>query len=134
MGPPKQVILVRRDLKMPPGKLAAQVAHASMGALLKSSFNAVVPVQEEQRPCRVIPMSPPMNLWLDGAFTKVCLGVDSLEELIDYKNKAEDARILNCVIKDSGRTVFKEPTITCMALGPDYTSVIDTVTGQLKLY
>ena len=34
---PKQIIVVNKSLEMPPGKLAAQVSHASLGAFFKST-------------------------------------------------------------------------------------------------
>ena len=37
----KQVILVRQDLKLPKGKLAAQAAHASVEAVLRSDEEMV---------------------------------------------------------------------------------------------
>ena len=134
---PKQVILVRTDLNMPVGKIAAQVAHASMGALLKGSYN-IVPVETDDaiddELVRCIPMDPPTNLWLDGSFVKVCLAIDSLEDLLEIEAIAERSGIRCCRITDSGRTVFnQQPTVTCLAIGPDYSDVINKITGHLRL-
>jgi peptidyl-tRNA hydrolase len=136
MGEPKQVIVIRRDLNMPPGKLAAQVAHASMGALLHGSYNDLIPKPDPYGPemSRIIPLSAPLKLWLDGPFVKICLGVDTLDEMIDLKDKAEQAGLKYVLIKDAARTIFDQPTITCLGIGPNYGSIINEITGHLKLY
>ena len=110
----KQVILIRKDLKMPPGKLAAQVAHASVDAVLCSDRRKV-------------------DNWLADGAKKVVLKVADLRELKKYAKLASKAGLVVSVIKDAGHTYFKNPTVTCAGIGPDGESVIDTVTGELKM-
>ena len=93
----KQVIVVRADLKMPPGKLAAQVAHGSVGAFIKSKFGPA---------------------WLEQGQAKVVVKVSSLQELLEIERAAKVAKLSSCLIKDEGRTFFHEPTVTVLGLGP----------------
>ncbi|MBU2590157.1 MAG: peptidyl-tRNA hydrolase Pth2 [Nanoarchaeota archaeon] len=111
----KQVILVRRDLKMDKGKLAAQVAHASVKAVLKTDKKKL---QE----------------WLDEGMKKVVLKVDSKKDLINYKNLAEDVGLKAALITDAAKTFFNKPTTTCLGIGPDDDEKIDQVTGKLQMY
>lgn len=110
----KQVILVRNDLKMPKGKLATQCSHASVEAVLKSNKTKV------------------LNWQLSGS-KKVTLKVESLKELKEYMNKAKSSNLKTALIKDAGRTFFKKPTITCLAIGPDKEESIDKITSKLKM-
>jgi PTH2 family peptidyl-tRNA hydrolase len=65
----------------------------------------------------------------------VTLQVDSEEELLDVFQRAETAGLVVHLITDAGLTEFGgEPTRTCLAIGPDYDSEIDAVTGDLRLY
>lgn len=75
-----------------------------------------------------------MKLWKDGIFTKICLGVDSEEKLIEIYEKAKQADLPVALIIDSGLTEFKGVyTKTCLAIGPDLSEKIDAITGHLKL-
>ena len=109
----KQVILVRNDLKLPKGKLAAQVSHASVNALLKSNKDDI-------------------REWQEVGMKKVVLKVKDNDELIGYKNKAEDAGLVTALIEDAGLTVVEPGTITCLGIGPDDEEKIDKITGNLK--
>ena len=72
--------------------------------------------------------------WFSGDFTKVCLYVNSEEELDDIYNKAKDAGLNVCEIIDNGLTEFHGvKTKTCLAIGPDLSDKIDPITGNLKL-
>lgn len=137
----KQVIVVRKDLKnsegqkVRTGKLMAQVAHASIGALLeffrkiKTSDKTTIYHTEFGENCI-------MDEWLNGKFTKVCLSVDSEEELLEIYNKAKEKSTIGGVvlITDAGLTEFNGvPTNTCVGIGPFYTKDIDKITGHLKL-
>ena len=118
----KQVIVMRKDLKMRRGKEIAQGAHASMAFLAKKAL-AGGPFSEVERS------------WLEGLFTKVCVRVGSEEELLAVAEAAGKVGIRVEIITDSGKTEFGGiPTKTCLALGPDLAEKIDAVTGGLELY
>ena len=110
----KQVILVRKDLKMTKGKMSAQVAHASTEALLRSHKDDI-------------------TAWRGQGMGKIVLHVADEKELFKYKQKAEDAGLVTAMITDAGRTQLEPGTITCLGIGPDDAQKIDKVTGKLKL-
>src|SRR4051812_30466746 len=121
-GAPKQVIAMRRDLGMRRGKEIAQGAHASMIWLATRILRPGYTCSEAER------------LWLDGPFTKVCVRVDSEEELLAVVQRAGEAGVLVQLCVDAGRTEFHGvPTPTCCAVGPDFPEQIDPITGHLKL-
>jgi PTH2 family peptidyl-tRNA hydrolase len=110
----KQVILVRQDLKMPKGKMAVQVAHASVEAASNSGRDAV----EE---------------WKQEGMAKVALKVADEKELLEFFDKAKYAKLPVGLIRDAGRTVLEPGTITCLGIGPADENEIDKLTGKLKL-
>ena len=110
----KQVIVVRNDLKLKKGKLAAQVAHASLGAFLKSRKS----LREK---------------WLKEGAKKVVVKVKDLKELLKIKKEAEKRRIPNSLVRDAGKTQLEPGTITCLGLGPCKEETLDKLTGGLKL-
>jgi PTH2 family peptidyl-tRNA hydrolase len=128
MSDVKQVIVIRRDLKMRRGKEIAQGAHASMAWLtgrLRTEDHWVVPARLSAAECE----------WLKGSFRKVTCWVSSEEELLALHIQAENAGLASCLIRDEGRTEFAGvPTYTALAVGPDYDDLIDPVTGKLELY
>jgi PTH2 family peptidyl-tRNA hydrolase len=72
--------------------------------------------------------------WLDGSITKVCVRVDSEEELLGIVQKAREEGVMAYLCVDAGRTEFHGvPTPTCCAVGPDFPECIDPITGHLKL-
>ncbi len=110
----KQVILVRQDLKLPKGKLAAQVAHASTESLLRSHKDDI-------------------TKWRSEGMKKVVLKVQDDKELLKFKNIAEDNGLVTALITDAGRTVVEPGTITCLGIGPDKEDKIDKISGNLKM-
>ena len=112
--PLKQVILIRDDLKLPKGKLAAQVAHASVEAVLKSDKDDV-------------------KAWRLSGMPKIALKVADKKELYRYLQEAKDAGLTTALITDAGKTVVAPGTETCLAIGPDDENKIDEITGKLKL-
>ena len=124
----KQVIVVRKDLNMRKGKLAAQVAHASM----KVFFDKLTIYSDY---AIIKDITKPMLEWMNyGPFTKIVVGVNSEEELLEIKKKAKEANIPNALIKDNGLTEFHGiPTNTCIAIGPDEEEKINAITGELEL-
>ena len=113
----KQVILVRHDLNLPKGKLAAQAAHASSEAVLRSLSDSKKTVKA----------------WRIAGQKKVVLRVDSLEELHQYNQQAKDIGLVTALITDAGKTVIAPGTVTVLGIGPDEEDAIDKVTGKLKM-
>jgi PTH2 family peptidyl-tRNA hydrolase len=132
----KQVIVMRRDLKMRRGKEVAQGGHASMKFLAEKiravKDNRVVSMAGEHFP---VFLNASEEAWLLGRFTKICVKVNSEEELLAIHQAAQDAGLTSSLVQDAGKTEFKGvPTYTCLAIGPDEAEKIDVVTQALKLY
>ena len=122
-SPIKQVLVYRRDLKMRKGKIAAQVAHASMRVFFKRAAASGQTMQ--------IPLSPAMSLWVQGRFTKVVLSVGSEEDLLAIHEAAKARGVPTALITDSGKTEFNGvPTRTTVAVGPAAAVEIDPITGR----
>lgn len=140
---PKQVIVVRKDLNMRKGKIAAQSSHASLGAILNyaddrtiNSDYLIIPLYDKNAETLYHQRNNPHPLreWLNGRFTKICVSVDNEQELLDIYQKALDNGVNVKLIKDAGLTEFGGvPTYTCLALGPDYPEKLDPISGHLKL-
>jgi PTH2 family peptidyl-tRNA hydrolase len=111
----KQVILIRADLKLPKGKAAAQVAHASVEAVHRSGKEMV-------------------KAWRAEGMAKVVLKVVDERELLRLNQEAKDAGLVTALITDAGRTVVEPDTRTCLGVGPDEESRLDALFGKLKLY
>ena len=135
----KQVIIVRKDLNMRKGKLAAQAAHAAMKVILdRMLIQKWAEHSKMFEDCLVwyLPVyeSEPLHRWLKGSFTKVVVSVDSEKELLEIKQKAEDEGMLCAMVTDAGKTEFNGvPTNTAVAIGPEWASKLDKITGHLKL-
>jgi len=122
----KQTIVIRKDLNMRKGKMAAQAAHASMAAI----FNQSKIANNEM----VVPYDGVVKEWFEDKFTKICLGCNSEEELTSLYLKALEAGLTAVMITDAGLTEFHgAPTKTCIAIGPNNADDINTITKDLKL-
>ncbi len=113
----KQVIVVRRDLKLGRGKLAAQVAHASLTAYLEAA--------------RLRPEWA--SRWLETGQRKVVVAAKNLDELLTIKQRVEEEGLPAALIEDAGLTQVEPGTITALAVGPAPEPLIDKTTRHLKL-
>jgi PTH2 family peptidyl-tRNA hydrolase len=130
---PKQVIVMRKDLGMRKGKMIAQGSHAVLGAILSGGQLVNLQAFDGTR-FLTSQLNPEAVKWLGETFTKICVSVNSEEELLGLKAQADKAGIRNSLITDAGHTEFHGiPTITCMAIGPDDEEKIDKITGDLPL-
>jgi peptidyl-tRNA hydrolase, PTH2 family len=113
----KQVIIVRRDISMGTGKIAAQVAHAAvMGAEnVKSSRREW------------------FKAWFAAGQAKVVVKVKNIEELMAVRKRAEELYLPVVQVQDSGLTQIPSGTITCVGIGPAPSNLVDKVTLELKL-
>ncbi len=127
----KQVIVIRRDLRMRRGKEIAQGAHASMAWLRQR----IMPHLTQTGRADQVEFSEAERTWLNVSMRKVTVKVGSEQELLDVYDKARAAGLVVELITDRGLTEFGGvPTRTCLAVGPDYDDLIDPVTGDLELY
>lgn len=121
----KQVIVIRRDLKMRRGKEVAQGAHASMAFLmdfLSTETNAHAFFNEAEKS------------WLSRGHKKICVRVNSKDELYEIHSHALAKGLKSFLIEDSGKTEFQgQVTPTCCAIGPDHSEKINSITGHLEL-
>lgn len=135
----KQVIVMRTDLfsghRM--GKFVVQGAHASMLALLDLFNEESITDKYGNHSHRIETQfgdDSVLSNWLNGTYTKVCVGVNSEEELEEIYKKAKATDIPVHLVIDMGLTEFHNtPTKTCLAIGPYISEEIDKITGNLKL-
>lgn len=124
----KQVIVIRRDLKMRRGKECAQAAHAS-GMWMRDRFLDIYTNSKS------IYLTKEELTWLNELFTKITVQVNSEEELDDIYNKAKAANLTVHMVTDAGKTEFDGvPTKTAICIGPNKSAEIDKITKELKLY
>lgn len=135
----KQTIVIRADLGMSKGKMIAQSCHASM-AFLTKYLEQRHEVSEDtfsiDHDTLISKNLDPHEIedWLHNSFTKICLYVNSEEELQTVHEAAWAAGLHSVMITDNGKTEFNGVlTKTCIAIGPHEASRIDVVTKGLKL-
>ena len=136
----KMMIVMRRDLKMRKGKIAAQAGHACIDAILMA-LNKEGRVNDFEITDDGIILkdsdksTTPLSDWFKYGCAKICVYVDSEEELMNIADKAKEKGIIAAVITDAGMTEFHGvPTKTCLAVEPLPAEVADELTGNLPLY
>ena len=113
----KQVIVFRSDLKMGKGKLAAQAGHAAVSA-----------AEEARKRHRTW-----WEAWLFEGQRKIAVKVKDEKELEELEEQAKDLDLPNALIVDRGLTQIPEGTVTCLGIGPAPATLVDRLTGKLKL-
>jgi PTH2 family peptidyl-tRNA hydrolase len=111
----KQAIVARTDLGMGTGKLAAQVAHASLQAYESADPSA-------------------RSEWKSGGQKKVVLKGAGESELQRLADEARREGLPYALVRDAGHTQLEPGTLTALAVGPGAENVVDKVTGDLRLY
>lgn len=129
----KQVIIIRKDLKLRRGKEISQGAHSAM-KFLCDKIRLVLDMGDPTNYIGIT-LTEIERKWIQGLFTKICLQVNSEQELLNIHHQAQEAGLTSCLIQDAGQTEFHGvPTNTCLAIGPDTAERIDPITSKLSLY
>jgi len=113
----KMVLVTRKDLKLSPGKLSAQVAHAAVACALETKKVN----------------SKWFRKWMDEGAKKAVVKVDTLDDFYPLKSKASDLRIVSYLVTDAGHTEIPAGTVTVLGLGPAPDNLIDQISGHLSL-
>jgi len=113
----KQVIVLRTDLKMSKGKIAAQAGHAAVSAAEKARKK----------------FSEWWKAWIGEGQCKIAVRARSEEELLELERKARKLKLPSALVIDRGLTELPPDTITCLGIGPAPSSQIDKLTGKLPL-
>lgn len=104
------------------GKIAAQCSHATLACYKTLS--------------RAAPSSPSARIlrrWEQGGQAKIALQAKSEEELLTLMGRARSLGLTAEVIQDAGRTQIDPGSRTVLGVGPAPRSLVDQVTGGLKL-
>ena len=127
----KQVIVIRRDLRMRRGKEIAQGAHASSAWLVTAVADAV----DARDGAATVVLDAVARVWITSSWRKVTLQVQTEDELVALHDAAMARGLRAHLVRDSGKTEFGGvATLTALAIGPDLAAAIDEVTGELTLY
>jgi len=137
----KQVLVVRKDLNMRKGKIAAQCSHASLKVffdmmIIEYGLNTV----KNGDAYKYVLWFPKgeigddMYEWINGLFKKIVVGVDNLADVVNSYEEAKRQGLPCSIIYDAGLTEFGGvKTITCCAIGPANSNKIDKITGKFNL-
>ncbi|GJN73370.1 peptidyl-tRNA hydrolase 2 [Purpureocillium lilacinum] len=118
----KLVLVVRTDLGMTKGKIAAQCSHATLAC-----FKAL---------SRAAPDSPQrkvLSRWEKLGQAKIAVQVKGQDEMLELRRRARALGLTAEVIQDAGRTQIEAGSMTVLGVGPAPKSLVDQVTGHLKL-
>ncbi|KAL5477773.1 hypothetical protein EMCRGX_G024615 [Ephydatia muelleri] len=118
LGEYKMVLVVRNDLKMGKGKVAAQCGHAAVGAYRQMLSNDPRTLEK----------------WESIGAMKVVVKAPDEETLFKVAHEAKSAGLNIHIVRDAGRTQIAPGSKTVLCVGPGPSDTIDKVTGDLKLY
>lgn len=113
----KMLLVVRNDLKMGKGKIAAQCGHGSVGAYERALKHTPTLVR----------------LWNNLGCAKIAVKVESEKELMAISQQARALNLNTYLVRDAGHTQVDPNTKTVLAIGPDEAQKIDRVTSHLRL-
>jgi len=136
-----QYIVIRKDLveQMGYGKTAAQVAHASLGAVVEKGFDEVEgfygrQTYETTRLCR----DPAIKGWFNGSFAKLVVYVKTKQKLLNLCEKLDKDGIRIKLIYDACNTILEPEenngtTLTCTGIIPLHRDNVPKYLKKLRL-
>lgn len=146
----RQLIIARKDLNMSPGKLAAQVAHASWAFLSNQIRDwKMAALLQDKEDVSVI-LNIPKDIyyeWFCGIFTKTICEAKNLNQLLKAKLIAEELGLKEGVdfflIMDACKTELKPEmvdsegvgrTLTCIGFRPLDDETAWKISRKFQLY
>ena len=117
----KMVFLVRLDLKMGAGKIAAQVAHAAIGL-----YDDIMNGDDEYH-------IEALNYWNTFGAKKIVLKCDNYETMKQVAIQAKQSQLPFILISDAGHTQIPAGSVTVLRIGTDSSEKINKLTGNFKL-
>ncbi|CAF1215243.1 unnamed protein product [Rotaria magnacalcarata] len=117
-GEYKLVLVVRNDLKMGQGKIAAQCSHATLACF--------------QKACEKIPDA--VDTWFFGGQAKVVCKCESDDDLEQLRRQAKFKGLTTCLVRDVGQTKVDAGRRTVLGIGPAPSRLINDIIRQLKIY
>ncbi|CCC70340.1 hypothetical protein NCAS_0E02700 [Naumovozyma castellii] len=123
-GEVRMALVIRQDLGMTKGKIAAQCCHAALACYRKIATDP-----------KKVSYNPAMTQrWLMGGQAKITLKCPDKETMDELYAKAISLGVNASVIHDAGRTQIAAGSATVLGVGPAPKAVLDQITGELKLY
>lgn len=126
----KQYIVIRTDLNMSPGKIAAQAAHASMKVFFDKLDKQYINIACDA--LYKLTLTKEEYEWVDGLFTKIVKRVSSEKDLLKVYEKAKAAGLNVSLIKDAALTELTEPAYTAVAIGPNDITKCEPIVKRLQ--
>ncbi|KAI3555271.1 peptidyl-tRNA hydrolase PTH2 [Colletotrichum abscissum] len=121
----KLVLVVRTDLGMTKGKMAAQASHATLACYKSLSKIAA---KDPSSPAAKI-----LSRWENLGQAKIAVQIKNQDEMLELMGKARSLGVTSEVIADAGRTQIEAGSLTVLGVGPAPRSLVDQITGHLKL-
>jgi PTH2 family peptidyl-tRNA hydrolase len=112
------VLVIRGELRLTPGKMAVQAAHAAVLLLDEMGGSKSGEV---------------LKRWKSEGARKIAVLADTLDEMKALERAAKARGLATVLVQDAGYTEVAPGTVTCLGIGPGRASEVDAVTGQLSL-
>lgn len=116
-GAMKMVFVVNHGLKMGKGKIAAQVGHGAVKAVMNAG---------EKSPAL-------LEAWLATGQKKICVKGNDADHLTRLEQQAKQLNVLTARVHDAGHTQIPSGSYTILTLGPCEEHQLEPLTGALKL-
>lgn len=123
-GEVRMSLVIRQDLGMQKGKIAAQCCHAALSCFRLMAMDSS---RKSYNPTMIA-------RWLRGGQAKITLKCPNKEIMDELFAQAIAMGVNANVIHDAGRTQIEAGSATVLGLGPAPKAVLDQITGDLKLY
>lgn len=124
----KMVLVVRTDLKMGVGKVAAQCSHATLGV-----YRRVVRRHKMRRSEKTGRDVNWLMDWSESGCAKIALRVNTLDEMNKIREAVDQLGLPSYLVIDAGKTQIARNSATVLAVGPAPESLVNSCTGHLKL-